>query len=310
MKVLVTGGSGFVGEHLVTKLLKRNHEVIVGYRTKYLNDSFNSIRIDITSKDSIKKALQKIKPDVIFHLAAQSSVPNSWKYPAETVNTNTIGTINLVQMVGEVVPDSKIITVGSSEEYGLSAMHNEIINESVICNPQNPYASSKMLGCQIAFQFAKKENLKLIHLRPFNHFGPGQKKGFVVSDFASQIAEIEAGLIEPEINVGDLSSFRDFTDVRDIVEAYVLLIESDIESGIFNISSGIPIEIKSILNILISLSNKKIKIKKDEKKIRPSNIKKFAGDSSKLKIQTGWSQKYNLNESLEDTLNWWRSQVN
>jgi GDP-4-dehydro-6-deoxy-D-mannose reductase len=309
MKILITGGSGFVGYHLIEELLKRDHKVYAGYRSFPVNLPVKSVKFDISSISNIKNVLLNIKPDVIFHLAAQSNVPTSWDDPAETVSTNTIGSINLVKTAGEIVPESKIITVGSSEEYGLSALDYELLSEEVICNPQNPYASSKYFSNQLTTQLAKKYKLKLLHLRPFNHFGPGQKRGFVVSDFASSIAEIELGKREPVINVGDLSSFRDFTDVRDIVKAYCLLIESDITSGIFNVSSGRPTQIKYILEYLIGLSDKEITVKIDKEKYRPSNIKKFGGDATKLKLATDWVPQYDIRNSLEDTLNWWRSQV-
>lgn len=311
MKVLVTGATGFVGNHLIHELLKKNHEVFAGTRNFYKSDS-NEVKflaLNIENKDEVRNALLTSKPDAIIHLAAQSNVPYAWENPVSTVNTNILGTLNLVTLVSQITPNTKIISVGSSEEYGISAKVYESLDEQVECLPQNPYASSKLSAGQIALQLSKKHDIKLIHTRPFNHFGSGQRKGFAISDFASQIAEIEAGLREPKIYVGNLSTFRDFTDVRDVAKAYVMLMESNIDNGIFNISSGKARQLLNILNQLIEMSHKNIEISVDTNKFRPSEVNKFVGDSTKIKNAVGWSILHNFEDSLKDTLNWWRSQI-
>ncbi|WKB35498.1 GDP-mannose 4,6-dehydratase [Terrilactibacillus sp. S3-3] len=159
------------------------------------------------------------------------------------------------------------------------------------------------------FSYRRKKSFKFVYLRPFNHFGPGQKKGFVVSDFCSQIALIEQGLIEPIIKVGDLSTYRDFLPIDDIVAAYEQVISQDIPSGVYNICSGTPLSIRYLLQKIIDLSYVRINIVRDENLFRPAEVKSFAGDGSKFQRATGWRPRYNIDSCLLETLNWWRKEV-
>jgi GDP-4-dehydro-6-deoxy-D-mannose reductase len=308
MKILITGACGFVGQHLTEELLQGNHEVVMGVRTKeYIGFSrVEKIILDITDTENIKAVLTTVMPDAVVHLAAQSKVGCAWENPTCTFGINTLGTIELVKQISEITPTIKILTIGSSEEYGQSAKNYELLNELVPCFPQNPYASSKLAAGEVALQLARKNKLNLIHVRPFNHFGPGQDRGFVISDFASQIASIELGYQEPVLKVGDLSAQRDFTDVRDIAVAYRLLLEQEVESGIYNIGSGLAYRISDILNILLSHSQHKISVEVDYNKYRPAEVSKFAGDSTKVRSAVGWEPAKELEDSLKDTLNWWR----
>lgn len=308
MKVLVTGANGFVAKHLILELLNRNHEVIAGVRDRNLEGPIGvkKVYLDVTDSKCMETILKEMELDSIVHLAAQSKINVGWNLPVATFEVNTLGTIQLVQLISEFSPRTKLITVGSSEEYGISGKYHEIINESVPCLPQNPYASSKLAAGEVCLQLAKKNNISLLHVRPFNHFGPGQAEGFVMSDFSAQIARIEYGLTEPVIYVGDLSSQRDFTDVRDIVRAYSLLVESDAENGIYNISSGIPRKIKDILLYLINISTCDIKIQVDPNKFRPSEVPIFIGDYSKISNTVNWTPEIDFYDSLKETLNWWR----
>jgi GDP-4-dehydro-6-deoxy-D-mannose reductase len=175
--------------------------------------------------------------------------------------------------------------------------------------PQNPYSTSKLAMGQVALQLARRDNLKVIHVRPFNHFGPGQLEGYVVSDYAAQVARIEKGLIPPVIKVGDLSSSRDFTDVRDVVSAYALLLEKNLESGIYNVCSGIPREIKGILELLISYAKVKVAVEVDPERFRPSEVPIFVGSADKIKRATSWFVERSFEESILETLEWWRGMV-
>jgi GDP-4-dehydro-6-deoxy-D-mannose reductase len=311
MRILVTGADGFVGRHLIQGLLGKKHEVLAGLQ--YVNPNFDlpikGIYFELTDQDSVLNLLRETKPEGIIHLAAQSMVQKAWENPAETFLINTVGTIYLVNAMKEIVPNAKLISVGSSEEYGLTGKCGEPLTEEHPCKPQNPYATSKLATGQTLLQMAFKEHLNIIHVRPFNHFGPGQREGFVVSDFASQIAKIEKGINPPIIKAGDLSAKRDFTDVRDVIEAYIALVEQPIEIGIYNICSGIPRSIQEILKFLVSQSEVSIRIEMDKERFRPSEVPLFIGSNKKIKQAVGWKPKREFEGTLVEVLNWWRNQT-
>ncbi|MGG4000402.1 GDP-mannose 4,6-dehydratase [Anoxybacillus kestanbolensis] len=312
MKVLVTGASGFVGKHLINELKNRNYDIYAAVRefTDSLPNYVKQVKFNLENIGSLNEFLSSEQPHAIVHLAAISKVTDSWEAPVETFKINTIGTVSLVQSVINYSPKTKILSIGSSEEYGLTAYYNEIVSEFMPCNPQNPYAMSKFVAGNVAIQLAHKHGIKLIHVRPFNHFGPGQDIGFVISDFCSQIAKIEANRQEAVIKVGNLDAERDFTDVRDVVRAYAMLLEKEfIKNGIYNVSSGKPRKISDILNTLLSNSTKKIEVVIDKKKFRPIEIQRFVGDSSKIYQEVGWKPLYNIDESLRETLEWWRKKI-
>lgn len=312
MRILVTGADGFVGRYLVDTLCHRGHEVIAGTLSPNdcfgVNKNIQQVTFNLLDKTSIHEALKE-RVEGVIHLAAQSMVQSSWTDPAQTVNVNVLGTIYLVEAVKRNCPDAKLITIGSSEEYGSAGNTGSPLVEDMPCLPQNPYAVSKFSAGQIALQMALKYHLQLIHVRPFNHFGPKQRRGFVISDFASQIADIEAGRTEPVLLTGDLSAQRDFTDVRDVVQAYALLMECKVENGVYNVCSGQPRSIESILEFLLSKSVKKIAVRRDMEKLRPSNVPLFVGSNKKIVTATGWKQVKRFEESVIDTVSWWRKQA-
>lgn len=308
MRVLVSGADGFVGNHLLNELIARRHDVIAGFFKDKPQAVCQHVKIDITNPLMLEDAIDRYQPEGIVHLAAQSSVKHSWEKPADTVRVNTVGTIVLLETVAKMSSKTKVIYVGSGEEYGLSALKGKPLTELDPCFPQNPYAVSKLAAGLISLQIARKENLNVIYARPFNHFGPGQPKGFIVSDIASQIARIERGLMDNVIQVGDLGAERDFTDVRDIVRAYVMLLEKEVETGIYNICSGVPRSVKEILEFMIRKAKVPINFRIEKNLFRPSDIPSFIGSALKIKQAVSWQIKKEFFSSLTETLEWWRMQ--
>ena len=306
MKVLVTGAGGFVGEYLVKLLKAHNHDIVaIGINNgTFLKElSIPTHVVNILDYPVLRETMQNVVPDAVIHLAAVSNVPISWNKPGLTIDVNIHGTVNVLQALYEVNPKAKFLNIGSSDEYGLTAKCGKPLTEDMPCQPQNPYSISKYCTEQMVLQLGKKYGMNVISTRSFNHFGPGQAKGFVVSDFASQIKAIEAGEQEAVIRVGDLSAARDFTFVSDVVEAYVSLIEKDVESGVYNVCSGKAMTVQEILDMMLHLSSKEIKVEIDEGKFRPSEVPFFVGCADKLSNATGWKVSTDIVDGLKNILN-------
>lgn len=309
MKVLITGAGGFVGSYLIDCLREHGHEPValgIGGEEKLAAKNLHVYAVNILDEEGMAKALQKEQPDAVIHLAAISNVPKSWEIPETTAEVNICGTIKLVKAMATATPNAKLLVVGSSDEYGLTAKAGVPLTEDMPCQPQNPYSISKYCAEQMALQLGKKYGLKVICTRSFNHFGPGQAKGFVISDFASQIAAIERGEQEPVIKVGDLSASRDFTYVTDVVKAYVKLVESDKAEGVFNVCSGMSVAIAEVLEKMKSLSQKNIAIIKDKTRFRPAEVEKFLGNAERLNQCIEWKPQTDMDELLKETLNFYR----
>jgi GDP-4-dehydro-6-deoxy-D-mannose reductase len=309
MKVLVTGAGGFVGRYLVETLISHQHQVSalgIG-NSEYLKASGVTIyEADITDFSAVLNSLQKEKPDAVIHLAAVSNVPLSWQKPGLTIDVNIRGTVNVLQALAQVNTSATFLSIGSSDEYGLAAKAGIPLEEEMLCQPQNPYSISKYCAEQLVLQLGKKYGVNVIHTRSFNHFGPGQAKGFVLSDFASQIADIEKGKKPPILRVGDLSVSRDFTFVEDVVDAYAALIEKQAPSGVYNVCSGKARNVGAILQLLLSFSSASIKVEKDPAKYRISEVPYFIGNSEKLFKATGWEPVCDFEDSLKSVLDYWR----
>ncbi|AFV05145.1 GDP-mannose 4,6-dehydratase [Dehalobacter sp. CF] len=310
MRIFVTGAGGFVGSHLLNELINRGHEVIAGsyFGTKSIEGCVN-VEFDITNKEHVESIIESYRPEGVIHLAAQSMVKLSWDRPCDTFQVNTIGSIVLLETIKKLSKQIKVVCVGSGDEYGLTAIKGEPLNETDPCIPQNPYAISKYAAGLFAMQLAKKEGLNIIYARPFNHFGPGQQKGYVISDFASQIADIEKNNVSNVLNVGELNSARDFTDVRDVVRAYVMLLEKKVESGIYNICSGETHLAKEILDFLIKKARVPIAVNVDTKLYRSADVTMFIGSAKKTMNAVSWKPIMNFYDSLTETLDWWRNRI-
>lgn len=316
-KALITGITGFTGSHLAEYLLKKGIEVhgTVRWRSKTDNiqnirDQINLVEADMRDAHSMRSVINDVKPDLIFHLAAQSFVPASWRSPADTLEINAIGTVNLFEAVRDSDCDPRIQIAGSSEEYGLVYPDELPITEENTLRPLSPYGVSKVATDLLGFQYHKNFGLKIIRTRAFNHSGPRRGEVFVDSNFAKQIVEIEKGLKKPIIYVGDLSSQRDFTDVRDVVKAYYLAIMKCVPGEVYNICSETSRTIQEVLDTLIELTDSSgIKVKADPKRFRPTDVAVLRGDCSKFKKQTGWKPEIPFKKTVEDTLNYWREHV-
>ncbi|SFE86306.1 GDPmannose 4,6-dehydratase [Paenibacillus algorifonticola] len=309
MRALITGITGFAGGYLANHLKLLGYEVF-GTTSKSINKTSRiSLVNQWTTEKEIIDLLNEIQPDYVYHLAGLSNVKESWDDKISVVSTNTNLTIKLLEAArkSSVSNHVKILTVGSSEEYGRVADPTVPINEGDALQPMNPYGVSKAAVSYLAKQYFTAYGLKVIHARSFNHIGPGQRLGFVVSDFASQIVQIEHKQQEKILRVGNLDAKRDFTDVRDIVRAYHLLLESDACGEIFNVCSGKPISISDLIQKLLELSTVEIELQLDQSRMRPNDIPFYIGNNNKLKELTGWRPQIAVETTLLDVLEYLRN---
>lgn len=307
MRALITGVDGFVGYYLTKHLLKQGDEVFgTTILSDYINEDIKVYPMNILESDVVDAVIDKVKPDAIYHLAGQSAVGLSWQKPTLTMNINVNGTINILEAVRKKRLHTKILVIGSSDEYGPVTPEECPIKEERAIQPVSPYGISKVAQEQVASLYAKAYGMQVVMTRSFNHIGPRQGKNFVVADFASKIAEIERGA-EPILKVGNLEAYRDFTDVRDIVRGYHLLIKYGKAGEVYNIGSGRRIKIREILDILIGLSTADIKVELDKERLRPSDVPLIQCDNTKIKADTGWDTVNDIHLTLRDTLNYWRS---
>lgn len=321
MKILITGITGFVGSHLTEYCLQKPNVQIFGTvfshhlgdelkRIEHLKDKVTFLECNLQNRVAVQRVLEKVKPDIIFHLAAQSFVPVSWQSPEDTLMNNILSELNILESVKDLDIHPIIHIAGSSEEYGLVNENELPIRENNLLRPLSPYGVSKVTQDTLACQYYYSYGLKTVITRAFNHEGPRRGEQFVTSNFAKQIAEIEKGIREPILYVGNLEAKRDYTDVRDIVHAYWLATEKCNYGEPYNICSGKAWMIQSVLDFLISKSKEKnIKVEKDVNRMRPSDVQILLGDCTKFKNQTGWEPKIPFEKTLEDTLNYWRNIV-
>jgi GDP-4-dehydro-6-deoxy-D-mannose reductase len=318
MRVLITGITGFAGSHLADTILDEYSDVqIFGLKRwrsrmeniRHIQDKVTLIEADLKDMVSLKKALAESRPDRIFHLAAQSFVPTSWVCPAETFAINSIGQINLFEAALDLGLKPLIQIAGSSEEYGLVLPDEVPMKESNPLRPLSPYAVSKVAQDMLGYQYFRSYGLPVVRTRGFNHTGPRRGEVFICSNFAKQIAEIEKGVREPVMYVGNLKARRDFTDVRDTVRAYWLSLEKGEPGDVYNIGTGTAYTIQEVLDTLLGMSRVSVEVKVDPKRLRPSDVQILLSDSSKFRRRTGWEPRIPFEKSLEDLLVYWRERV-
>ncbi len=309
---LVIGGTGFVGRYLIDEIRLNTDWAIsstVSGHKPTASTPYPTYKLDILSVGEISDLLQTLKPDFIFHLAAQSSVGLSWKNPDLTIDTNIKGSLNILEAVKNCSWRPRLLLVGSGEEYGTLLPDELPIKESTRTHPNSVYALTKLCQNYLGDMYAKAYDMDIVMARPFNHIGPGQNDTFVVSDFCKQVAEIEENLCQPILRVGNLTAKRDFTDVRDVVRAYTLLIQFGQKGESYNIGSGNSISIHDVLQKLLSISAAKISVIKDSAKFRPVDTPIVQVDISKITETCGWLPSISLETSLSDTLSYWRKIV-
>lgn len=320
-RILITGITGFAGSHLADFALDKG-SIVYGLKrwnlsrfrnVKHLIDKIQWIDCDITDPVSVKKALSISNPDKIFHLAAESFVSPSWDHPSHYMDVNYKGTVNILEAMKELGSQAKILIPGSGEEYGEISEKDLPITETTLLKPVNPYAVTKIAQDLIANVYFISYGINVIRVRSFNHEGPRRDNVFGIPWYAYQIARIEAGLQEPIIETGHTGDRRNFTHIKDLVEAYWLAIENCIPGELYLIGSDESEKIftyREIIDKLISLSSvKEINVKQVSKYTRPTSVPLLIGNTSKFRTLTSWTPKYDINKILIDTLEYWREFV-
>lgn len=309
---LIIGAGGFVGDYLIRCLADNGVGKI--HATKLSNQEYGNKDavihdLDIMDMENIVSVLYETRPTHIFHLAAQSSVGLAWKKPGLTIDINIKGSVNVLDAVRELYYNPRILMIGSGEEYGHIRPEEVPIQEENHIRPGNIYAATKACQNMIGGIYAKAYDMDLLQVRAFNHIGPGQASLFVVSDFCKQTAEIEKGLREPVIKVGNLMARRDFTDVRDVVRAYYLLAEKGKSGETYNVGCGKAVYINDILTMILSKSHRDIAVEVDQSKIRPVDVPIIEADITKIRQAVGWTPQIPLEQTIEETLDYWREHI-
>jgi GDP-4-dehydro-6-deoxy-D-mannose reductase len=316
-KALITGITGFVGQHLARHLLKtNNYEVYGTYRSESYLEKFDGSRDEIVFKHAdlddakaVEQVISEVKPDFLFHLAAQASPVVSFKSPLDTLTTNITSELHILEAVKNYSNQTRVLAVATGEMYGVLSPEDIPVDEMTPLKPISPYSVSKIASDYLALQYHLAFKLDVVRVRPFNHIGPGQREGFVVADFAKQIVEIEKGKKEPVLHVGNLDARRDFTDVRDMVRAYVLALEKGVSGDVYNLGSGKSYKIRDMLDTLLSYSTQKVEVAVDPAKIRPIDVPEVRCDYSKFTTVTGWNPEIPFEKTLEEILDYWRKIV-
>jgi GDP-4-dehydro-6-deoxy-D-mannose reductase len=316
MRVLITGINGFVGGHLAEYLLAQGSWEVWGLaRTPTLtlpslHGRVQVVQADLNDRDATRTAVTAVRPAAIIHLAGQAFVPESFRDPAQTLCTNTLGALHLfLALIDADLRATRVLVVGTNEEYGQIGPDDLPVTEQTPLRPTSPYGVSKATQSLLALQYHLSHGLDLVRVRPFTHIGPRQNERFVTAAFARQIARIEAGLQEPVLRVGNLDARRDFTDVRDIVRAYALLLHHGAAGAVYNVGSGNVVTIRAILDMLLAASAAHIDVRPDPALMRPIDIPLVYSDCAPLQRSTGWAPQIPLQQTLHDVLEYWRDQV-
>ena len=317
MRVLITGITGFVGSYMAEHALSLGAEVFGASRgqstaehIEHLRGRITLIQSDLRDEASVRSLVARSSPDYVVHLAAQSAVGASWQAPAETLADNILSQVNLLEAIRSLAVPPRFLCVGSSEEYGMVYEEELPIRETNPLRPLSPYAVSKVTQDVMGYQYFMSYGLPIVRTRAFSHEGPRRGDVFMTSNFAKQVAEIEAGWREPVVRVGDLKPRRDFSDVRDVVRGYWLLLERGEPGEVYNLCSGRAWSIQQVLEHLIGASTVKgIAVEVDAERLRPSDVMILEGDPSKIEKATGWKVTIPFERTLSELLDYWRERV-
>ncbi len=315
LRVFVTGITGFVGSHLAEYILDKHPEYEVHGGSRWRSDLQNVRHLDgkISMHDfelrdgkSVENVIKNVRPEKIFHLAAQSYVMSSYEHPRDTIETNVIGTLNLFEAIRKSDIDPVVHVCSSSEVYGKVNPDEIPIKETNELRPASPYALSKVGEDRLGFQYFNSYGIKNIMTRAFTHTGPRRGSVFAESSFAKQIAEAENGKREPVVSTGNLDSVRTFLDVRDIVHAYWLLTEKCVPGEAYNVGGKTTMKVGEMLDLMIGMSDKEITTRQDPRRMRPSDVTLQIPDTSKFAEKTGWKPTIPVEKTFRDLLDYWR----
>lgn len=302
MKALITGSEGFVGRYLRAELEAHGYTV-TGLD---LQAGPQTLAVDLLDAEATLDAVRTTAPEVIFHLAGQADVGKSWRIPGKTIALNEIAAVNLLEAVRAVCPECAVVLVGSSDQYGSLREAGASVSEETKMQPMNPYAISKAAQEQLGMAYAKSYGLRVCMTRSFNHGGAGQRPGFMIPDFVSGIVKVERGEADA-VSVGNLTSRRDFTHVKDVVKAYRLIAEKGKPGEVYNVGSGVTYSAQEVLDKLIGMAKCPVTVRQDPARMRPSDTPVVCCDNRKLKQDTGWEPELGMEEILKETLEWYRS---
>ncbi|MDH5753107.1 MAG: GDP-mannose 4,6-dehydratase [Deltaproteobacteria bacterium] len=294
--MLLTGDDGFVGSHL--KALRESVPFLSGGRM-----------VDIRDADATRKTVAELSPDLVVHLAAQSFVPRSFEDPRETMDINFLGTLNLLGALDACGFRGRMLFVGSGDVYGLVPEEQLPIRESTPLRPRNPYAVSKVAAEALCYQWSQTSGFEILMVRPFNHIGPGQGPMFALSDFARQVVLIKNNRQLPEISVGDIDVSRDFTDVRDVVRAYLLLLEKGANGEVYNVCSGRERVVKKALEDMMEIAGVKASIITDSTRFRKAEQRRVSASNDKITACCEWLPEIPWENTLRDLLEYWEKNI-
>lgn len=301
MRALITGSQGFVGRYLRRELEESGYEV-VGLD---IQPGEGAVQADLLNPEQLAAAVRQAEPDAVFHLAGQADVARSWKIPQKTMEINVLAAVNLMEAVRAFNPSVRMVLVGSSDQYGNLGEAGRMVSESLATHPQTPYAVSKKAQEEMARVYVRAYGMNICMTRSFNHGGAGQRLGFLIPDFASGIVKVERGEAK-SLKVGNLTSRRDFTHVKDVARAYRLIGEKGKPGEVYNVGSGVTWSAQEILDKLCAMAVCPIPVEQDPARMRPSDTPVICCDHTKLTTDTGWQPQIPLEDILSDTLREWR----
>jgi GDP-4-dehydro-6-deoxy-D-mannose reductase len=318
LRSLVTGIGGFAGSHLAELLLAQGEEVHGTERepsrteliAHLVEPSYIEVHpVDIRNRKGMTDLLQEKRYDRIYHLAGVTFIPESVESPEETLDVNLRGTLSLFEAVRASCPTARVLYVSSAAAYGDLDDPSVPVAEATPFRPNNPYGFTKAAGDLMAYQYVQQHGLDIVRARPFNHTGPRQAPVFVCSEFAKAIAEIEAGRRPPEMAVGNLDVGRDFTDVRDMVRGYGMLLGQGRKGRCYNLASGTAVRIGEILKTLTALAKAEVRIIEEPRKFRPGEVPSIVGSAERARREIGWQPEIAFERTLRDLLDWWRARI-